>query len=837
MYDGYFSLGSNEIVNNARAFAYSNALMPAAGIMEKPGNVPGIPLLLEQTPYTTPEADRAPWYDEDVPESTRFAGFFATRVTGLDDSTYSAEVVEGLKDGGFTLEGRNATREIRIRGFLLGVDELAVNAGLTWLRSALNGQVCGVHDAICRQMDLTFFAARPDLDGTEPDLDAERLRYMRYLHDVSLTVAPIVRSRRDIAGCGHVAEVEFAVTANDPPILTFPFVAGLSAASSVVTINEPATEILNLAPHPSFSEWSELQTVWTNLISNPSGESGTTNWAAYIQGNTAAGTVTNPVVADAPFGRRMIRVTWTAANANARDACGIRVNASVTAGQQYVFRMAGIRSSIRQRLQFSIEWRNASGFISGTNPPDSTFIAEPGRIYNKTHPPVTAPANATSVWLRVHSAFGTGQTSWRVGSYLEVDGAMMVAGNIIPAYFDGSFKATDAWVYDWASGSHSSSSRQRARQPLGALPASQTFPNALGWMGLSQTLGRWGKNSIRYQWLTTQTAGAEGDIGMGGGLEELAAVTPGQVYNGSIYVKMNRQFRARTILVWYDGSGSVISTSAGPYANYSSETYHRFSHSATAPALAVRVAVRVRLSTSTSGTGPTARFAAGTIAIVDAAQVTLGAGLLNYFDGSFQSNTTFRYSWVGLPGQSVSVRNRVLPADSIGDIILDPLLPVIPPPPRPPLIPDFAFPAVTAWRRQARLIEAEATTIWATAFPIIRLRTAVARRRIRVTFIPNPYGEEDGSYTDVAELESTMVVSYLPANSTITIDCTLRRAWVQQADGTPVPANSLLYSNEGGPVVWPTLRSGQEHILSIDIPSTATGALPSVESLLITRKE
>ena len=843
MYDGYFSMGSNEIANTARVFAYSNALMPSAALRALVGDVPSIPTLLGDAAYTTPEEDRAPWFDEDVPESAGFAGFLVTSASGLDDSTFTAQTVEGLFDGGFTLEGREATREVRLAGVLLGVDELAVNAGLTWLRSALDGERCSVHDAICRQMDLRFLAAKPNLDGNEPDLEVERLRFIRYLHDTRVTVKPIVRSRRDIGGCGHIAEVEFAIVANDPVVLTLAQPAGLAGPSSEVAFNEPITSLTNLCPHPSFSEWDGLVTVYRNLLSNPSGEVTSANWAPYFV-NDGSGTITTPVIAKAPFGRRMIRMTVDERNLS-KGAAGLRVAASVTAGQTYSVGIAAIRSSQRQRLRFSVEWRNASGSISSILRPDLQFIAEPGRLYNKKLENITAPATATTIWIRVHSTDGPSEVVWNLGAYLEVDGAMMVAGSTLPPYFDGDTKDDLDWVYDWAGARHESQSLQRARQPLGALPASQTFNNGAGWMALSQKLGRSGKNSIRYEWTKSQTAGASTYFGMGGSLNELAAVTPGVVYNGSIYLKAQRRsgrFRARPVLRWFDGSGNVISESLGAVANYvaSSKVYHRFAHSATAPALAVRVAVLVRIGTVTGGTGADALFRADDTVVVDAAQVTQGPKLHPYFDGSLTSNTRHRFSWAGEPGQSISLRENVDPDDAVAKIILDPLLPPTPTPPRPPAIPDLALPTITEWRRQVYLISSSATTVWATAYPIITLATdSVARRRVRVTILPNPYGEEnDLEYSEIAEMETSFIISYLPPRSQITIDCTLRRAWVQQADGTPVPAETLLYSTDGGPIVWPTMNWGEEHLLCVDLPAApAGGTVPAVSELLIARRE
>lgn len=72
------------------------------------------------------------------------------------------------------------------------------------------------------------------------------------------------------------------------------------------------------------------------------------------------------------------------------------------------------------------------------------------------------------------------------------------------------------------------------------------------------------------------------------------------------------------------------------------------------------------------------------------------------------------------------------------------------------------------------------------------------------------------------------IVSYLPPQTTLTVDAILERAFASVAGGEPAPANHLLYSADGAPMTWPELTCGTPYLFAIDVPE------PLLDDVLVT---
>lgn len=82
---------------------------------------------------------------------------------------------------------------------------------------------------------------------------------------------------------------------------------------------------------------------------------------------------------------------------------------------------------------------------------------------------------------------------------------------------------------------------------------------------------------------------------------------------------------------------------------------------------------------------------------------------------------------------------------------------------------------------------------------------------------------QSGSYAYTSPVDpcgycSEFVVSYLPANTQLTVDAILERSYASINGAPAAPANHLLYAGDGTPIVWPELTCGQEYLLAIDVP-------------------
>lgn len=161
MYEGFLRLGGTELVNASRTQAYVANLLPGFPLKNCQG-APELARALGET-YNSPLQDGAPWVDPQNPATYGFYGLYPISVEGIDSSTVRATVTESLSDGGYVNSPRASSREIRVRGVLIGDDDLAIAAGQTWLNEALAQSNCeGPRD--CSGVDLNYFAAPPQFE-------------------------------------------------------------------------------------------------------------------------------------------------------------------------------------------------------------------------------------------------------------------------------------------------------------------------------------------------------------------------------------------------------------------------------------------------------------------------------------------------------------------------------------------------------------------------------------------------------------------------------------------------------------------------------------------------
>ncbi|MGA5497692.1 hypothetical protein ACPCSP_25345 [Streptomyces cinereoruber] len=205
MIPDYLDYGCTEIINSARASAYSQRYClltdcdPCAGLAEA----------INDPPYVDPVTDAAPWYDSAVPESASFLGVMGLSVAGFSRSTVSRNPVQLVGDGAALGVARRAHREITYTVLLLVLEECALEYALTWLSSALQGAPC---EGACEGNEIGVFACCPEGDGT---------RELRHLYGVGLLAGPQVTTVRSLDD-GFVAEATFTLAAEIPYVYREP---------------------------------------------------------------------------------------------------------------------------------------------------------------------------------------------------------------------------------------------------------------------------------------------------------------------------------------------------------------------------------------------------------------------------------------------------------------------------------------------------------------------------------------------------------------------------------------------------------------------------------------
>jgi len=141
-------------------------------------------------------------------------------------------------------------------------------------------------------------------------------------------------------------------------------------------------------------------------------------------------------------------------------------------------------------------------------------------------------------------------------------------------------------------------------------------------------------------------------------------------------------------------------------------------------------------------------------------------------------------------------------------------------PPIPPSIPLGCLDIPATWDRWQATIPSADVPIWGTDMPIITLTAGADNlRTIRIRIYPDSEESLDPN-TDSCAWSSDLVVSYLPAGATMTIDAASEEVWVQTLNGQNRRADNLLFTTQGKPVTFPTMTCGYQYIVTLDAAIT-----------------
>lgn len=168
-YEGWFRFGGNEVVNNERARGIASTVECPMFWLKGP-RCTTLQDALGDPEYNAANLPDAPWFDPSMPDvSSRFFGVFALSVTGLNDSTRGASVVEGIDDGATIGRTRKSARQVRVRAMLLSRGRDALDYGVSWLNAALDPDACGQHGTGCGTTDLEYLTDCPPARGEVGD--------------------------------------------------------------------------------------------------------------------------------------------------------------------------------------------------------------------------------------------------------------------------------------------------------------------------------------------------------------------------------------------------------------------------------------------------------------------------------------------------------------------------------------------------------------------------------------------------------------------------------------------------------------------------------------------
>ncbi len=150
--------------------------------------------------------------------------------------------------------------------------------------------------------------------------------------------------------------------------------------------------------------------------------------------------------------------------------------------------------------------------------------------------------------------------------------------------------------------------------------------------------------------------------------------------------------------------------------------------------------------------------------------------------------------------------------DSYDDLVVDPTDPTVARPPRPPSIQPFTMP--TGWNRYVMSIPSTLGARSGRIVPSVIVTTAGAPlRQVRVRFYRT-------GFSGTCDFEGEFFITYVPANSTLTIDGPQKIISVN-IGGVIKPAHNLVLGSDGRPVKWPSMACGTAYTIYVE----AVGAL------------
>lgn len=448
--------------------------------------------------------------------------------------------------------------------------------------------------------------------------------------------------------------------------------------------------------------------------------------------------------------------------------------------------------------EYNIEYRPLGGATSATTTTTTT----------KT---VTGLTPGTTYEWRANAEFGSYTSPWTGWTAVIQPNPNTNPGD----YFDGSTAARGDVTFSWSGTVNNSTSLANGvgvnGWALSGLSAAQAVLQSV-------TGGRSGARSARVTLLRDISAGAGWATGMTtvaadgakrASVEELAT------YVGSIYVRPSRSQYMRASITWFDAAGASLGSTFGVTQLVpAAPAWTRLIVSAAAPTGTVTAAVRAWDDTAAAGWS---QWLSGQWLDLDDVMVSLSS-LFDWFSGDTADVPGFDYAWLGAANASVSARN-VVPT-TLDNPLADPDCPAPPAPPALPTIPSDCIDETGTWRRYPLTIPESTVRIWSSTLPTLILSTGTnAERQVRIRYWPNPTG--DPVIATAGEWEAEQILTYMPPNTSLTLDGVTHRASASVAGGVTLPADELLYGTGGTPATWPELKCGIGYVVTIDVPLEA----------------
>jgi hypothetical protein len=896
VYRGWLALGGNEIVNAARTYAYVKKQIPQLDLRDVEGRA-DLQLALGDGEYESPMVDDAPWMDESDPATKDFYGLYPLSIQGVDDSTRTASVTQSIVDGGVIGSPRHGTREIRVKGLLIAANDMGLASGKAWLRGALAASECGGHGAACGTSDLDYFVAAPQVQVGAVDEDQPVDLAYRF-GAISPQTSPVNHRFLQQEGPASVrwevprtdgAIVQWGARAVTTPRIIEQHEPVVLRRTNVISNSAQKRDVRGYSVTPSaalswvaeggptgagFARVRELNPpiVRTNYVPDPNFDSDprSSGWDS-----NSPGALQNFPDRTAPESGRVLlapagapgEVIWVETTipvaARGSGAFGVSVNGHARGAEVIVTDTSGARvgyalvppSADWTRVNIAVELSELMTVRVQAQLTDGEDLRIDAALLE-----AAAPGGLFFDGVAQDPDSGYGMQPYGFGPYgggstsEQANGAVYAWVNGTP--FGPSTETIGASVrttlsippFEIASGPATFSLALRAAAPTRVtLRARSSLTNQV----LSESSADIAADWERYVFALPNARGTylqlefQGSVDFGQVDLEVGEISLGH-FDG------DTDFGPDYLVEWVGGETFGFSR-----MTYLPELTTAREDSDWRPFLQ-----------ATLGSVPEARLHVRQYVLVDQDRcvadyersyhdVSCIQGPTSTREFQLRTGAMEQVEFLLVAGQphsygpafdfftgplasqpKVNFVDKPCAPQLTAAAVVDPTLPKIPAPPRPPFIPDpTGSTTQTTWSRRTIVIDDQNVAGWSATLPLLTITSREqAIRKLRVRVYPNPfdYAPED---VDPCSWCSEFIISYLPARTELVMDGRMARAMASVAGAQPVTANHLLYGTDGAPMTWPELTCGISYVLAVDVPPTGA-TTPDVQlSLQLARRE
>jgi hypothetical protein len=164
------------------------------------------------------------------------------------------------------------------------------------------------------------------------------------------------------------------------------------------------------------------------------------------------------------------------------------------------------------------------------------------------------------------------------------------------------------------------------------------------------------------------------------------------------------------------------------------------------------------------------------------------------------------------------------------DPIYDPLCAAVVEPPAPPSLPLGCFDPPASWTRRIVVIPAENVPVWDMMVPVLTVHAPTEQRNVRIRIYDDPTESLDPTASPCL-WSADLVIGYIPAGGTLTIDGSREEVWVETVAGQVRRADTLVFATDGTPFRWPVMTCGAQQQVTLDVEDSVN--LPIISLSLV----